>query len=132
MIVKNYGIDHTTSDLNKLYIRRRNDGMCSFLGTNPFTSACALQRAKPRACQLWPFKVLMKPQYGYAREAEFPIGDQRVFVYADSMCCGLSFGTPTLEFATRTIKEFVEIAAGLRSFQQKSTASSGNLVLPRI
>jgi len=131
MIVKNFGINLTTSGLNKFYIRRRNDGSCSFLGNSSYTSACSLQRTKPRACQLWPFKVLMTPEYGFANEAEFPIGDGRVFVYADSMCNGLSFGSPTPEFATCTVKEFVEIAAGLRSYQLKSTSSIGHLILPR-
>jgi Fe-S-cluster containining protein len=122
-IVKNYGIEHTTSGLDKLYIRRRSDGACTFLGSSPYASMCALQSAKPRACQLWPFKVLMKPQYGFAREATFPIGENYVFVYADTMCNGLMLGSPTLDFANYTVREFVEIAAGLSSQQLKTTSN---------
>ncbi len=130
-IVKNYGVENTVSGLDRLYIRRRSDGSCAFLGTGSYACACSLQSAKPRACQLWPFKVLMKPQYGFADQAEFPIGDGKVFVYADPLCHGLRFGSPTLEFATCTVREFVEIAAGLRSHQLKSTSAVRSLVFPR-
>lgn len=122
-IVKNFGVEHTTSGLDKLYIRRRSDGACTFLGSGPYASTCTLQRAKPRACQLWPFKVLMRPQYGFAKEAEFPIGESKVFVYADPMCNGLTLGSPTFDFANYTVKEFVEIAAGLSDHQLKTTSS---------
>lgn len=122
-IVKNFGVEHTASGLDKLYIRRRSDGACTFLGSSPYASTCTLQRAKPRACQLWPFKVLMRPLYGFAKEAEFPIGESRVFVYVDPMCNGLTLGLPTFDFANYTVKEFVEIAAGLNNHQVKTTSS---------
>jgi len=122
-IVKNYGVEQTTSGLDKLYIRRRSDGACTFLENSPYAAACSLQRTKPRACQLWPFKILMKPQHGFAREAAFPIGENNVFVYADTMCNGLTLGSPTLDFANSTVREFVEIAAGLSNRQLKTTSS---------
>jgi hypothetical protein len=78
---------------------------------------------KPRACQLWPFKILREPKFGYPEEATYLFGDSKVFVYADPMCNGLRFGAPTLEFAGSVLKEFVEIAAGLRSNQFKTTSS---------
>ncbi len=65
----------------------------------------------------------MKPQYGFAREAAFPIGENYVFVYADTMCNGLTLGSPTLDFANNTVKEFVEIAAGLSNQQLKTTSN---------
>jgi Fe-S-cluster containining protein len=122
-IVKNYGVENTSSGLDKLYIRRRSNGACTFLGSNPYASMCMLQSAKPRACQLWPFKVLMRPQYGFAKEAAFPIGENSVFVYADTMCNGLTFGLPASDFANYTVREFVEIAAGLNNRQLKTTSS---------
>jgi hypothetical protein len=80
---------------------------------------------KPRACQLWPFKVLTKPQYGFANEATFQFGENRLFVYADHNCHGLRFGTPTWDFANHTVREFVEIAAGIRTRQLKTTSNIG-------
>ena len=124
-IVKNYGVEHTSSGLDKLFIRRRSDGACSFLGSSPYACSCTLQNMKPRACQLWPFKVLTKPQFGFANEAALSFGENRMFVYADSNCHGLRFGSPTLEFANFTLKEFVEIAAGVRIRQLKTTSNIG-------
>ena len=126
-IVKNFGAEHTASGLNKLFIRRRSDGSCAFLHNSPYASYCALQNMKPRACQIWPFKILMKPQYGCANEAVFPLGDNRVFVYVDPACHGVRYGLPTYEFANFTLKEFVEIAAGLRVHQLKTTSNVGSI-----
>lgn len=125
-IVKNFGAEHTASGLNKLFIRRRSDGSCAFLQNSPYASFCALQNMKPRACQIWPFKILMNPQYGMANEAVFPLGDNRVFVYVDPACHGVRYGLPTYEFSNFTLKEFVEIAAGLRVHQLKTTSNVGS------
>jgi len=125
-IVKNFGAGQTASGLNKLFIRRRNDGSCAFLQSGPDASYCALQNMKPKACQIWPFKVLMKPQFGLVNEAVFPLGDNKVFVYVDPNCHGVRFGSPTYEFANFTLKEFVEIAAGVRVHQSKTTSHIGS------
>jgi len=53
-IVKNYGVDKTVSGLNKLFIKRRNDGSCVFLCKLSNTHFCGLQFMKPKACKLWP------------------------------------------------------------------------------
>jgi Fe-S-cluster containining protein len=125
MIVKNYGADHTASGFNKLFIRKKDDGSCPFLHNGSYASFCTLQNTKPRACQIWPFKVLSNPQYGLANDAAFPVGEGRLFVYADPMCHGLRYGSPTYQFANFTVKEFVEIAAGVRSSQLKTTSDLG-------
>lgn len=124
-IVKNYGVENTASGLDKLFIRRKSDGSCIFLQGGQCLNLCTLQRMKPRACQLWPFKVLMKPEFGYPNEAVLPYGESKLFVYADPLCHGLRFGTPTLEFANYTVREFVEIALGLRTHQLKTTSNIG-------
>jgi Fe-S-cluster containining protein len=122
-IVRNYGIENTASGLDKFFINRRSDGSCAFLKGLPPVQICGLQHMKPKACQLWPFKILREPKFGYQNEAMYPIGSSRVFVYADSMCNGLSFGTPTPEFAHSVVREFIEIAAGLRNIQFKTTSN---------
>lgn len=124
-IVKNFGAGQTASGLNKLFIRRRSDGSCAFLQAGPYASYCTLQNMKPKACQIWPFKVLMRPQFGLVNEAVFPLGDNKVFVYVDPNCHGVRFGSPTYEFANFTLKEFVEIAAGVRVHQSKTTSRVG-------
>lgn len=124
-IVKNYGVEQTVSGLNKLYLKRKGDGSCSFLYGVPDMHLCGLQHMKPCACKLWPFKILTIPKYGYANEAGYNYGGNRIFVYADSACVGLRYGAPTWEFAYYTVREFVEIAMGLRSNQYKTTANVG-------
>jgi Fe-S-cluster containining protein len=126
-IIKNYGVETTASGLNKLYIKRKSDGSCSFLYNISNTHLCGLQHMKPKACKLWPFKVLNKPEYGYAKEAAYDYKGSRLFVYADSNCSGLKYGRPTWEFTTYTVKEFIEIALGIRNQQIKSTADLGLL-----
>jgi hypothetical protein len=78
---------------------------------------------KPRACQLWPFKVLSKPDFGSSNEALYSYGENRVYVYADPMCNGLRLGSPSLEFSNFTLREFVELAAGIRNQQVKTTSN---------
>jgi Fe-S-cluster containining protein len=126
-IVKNYGIDKTVSGVDKLFITRKNDGSCVFLYKLSNTHLCGLQFMKPKACKLWPFKVLTKPKYGYVNEAVYSYGGGRFFIYADSSCSGLVYGEPTEKFAKYTLNEFVEIALGRRKDQFKTTANIGFL-----
>jgi len=122
-IVKDYGVDKTVSGLNKLYIKRRTDGSCIFLHNLSNIHLCGLQYMKPKACKLWPFKILNKPEFGYSNEAVYNYGRGKLFIYADSTCDGLRYGKPSWEFASYTLKEFIEIALGLRIEQYKTTAN---------
>ena len=122
-IIKKYGIELTASDLTRLYIKRKNDGTCSFLCDFTSPSLCGLQHMKPEACKLWPFKVLGTPKYAYAQQAAYNYCGKTLFVYADSNCKGLNYGKPSWDFANFTVKEFTEIALGFNSRQTKSTAN---------
>jgi len=120
-IVKNHGVDKTVSGLDKIFIKRRSDGSCVFLHKLSNIHLCGLQRTKPKACKLWPFKVLRKPKYRYANEAVYCYGRDEFFVYADSNCSGLVYGKPTENFAKHSLKEVVEIALERRKGQSKTT-----------
>lgn len=120
-IVKNYGVEATASDLSKLYLRKKSDGSCIFLYELSNMRLCGLQHMKPGACKLWPFKVLTTPKFGYAREAVYQFAGKTLYIYADSNCSGLTYGKPTWSFATQTLREFVEIALGMRREQVKTT-----------
>jgi hypothetical protein len=76
---------------------------------------------KPTACQLWPFKILAQPKYGGGNDAIYRHGGYDVFIYVDSMCSGIRYGTPTWEFVKFTLGEFIQIAMGLRTVQCRST-----------
>jgi Fe-S-cluster containining protein len=121
-IVKKYGVKYTASSINSFLLRKRPDGSCTFLVEAPNTAFCSLQRTKPQACKLWPFKILDRPKFGSPSNASYRFGNRRLFIYADAACTGLTFGAPTHDFAYSVIPEFIEIAFGLRQKQFKSTA----------
>jgi len=78
---------------------------------------------KPEACKIWPFKILSEPKYGEEKQAALDYRGNRLYVYVDSMCSGLRYGTPTWEFRSTIVKEFAELALGLRKVQYKTTRS---------
>jgi len=121
-IVKNFGVKYTTPGLDKFFLRRRADGSCAFLHESQNASFCGLQNAKPLACKLWPFKVLIEPKFGGSGNAVYYHGNRKLFIYVDPTCTGLRFGVPTREFTYSVIPEFLEIAFGVRRKQFKTTA----------
>ncbi|MCX6644619.1 MAG: hypothetical protein NT043_05385, partial [Candidatus Bathyarchaeota archaeon] len=48
-------------------------------------------------------------------------GGMRLYIYADTMCSGLRCGTPTWDFHYATLREFAELALGIRQVQYKTT-----------
>ena len=120
-IVKSFGAETTVAGLDKLYIKRCSDGDCSFLRNTSENYYCGLQKMKPEACKLWPFKVLSEPKYGEPKQAAFDYGGIRLYIYADTMCSGLRYGDPTWDFRYTTLKEFAELALGVRQVQYKTT-----------
>lgn len=75
---------------------------------------------KPKACKLWPFKILSIPKFGRPNEAIYKYKNRNFFVYVDPSCMGIRWGKPTPEFTYRTLTELVEIATGLREKQYYS------------
>jgi Fe-S-cluster containining protein len=122
-IIRNYGVEHTFSALNKIYLKRKSDGSCAFLCNFYDIHLCGLQHMKPQACRLWPFKIFSTAKYGYASEAAYSYGDNIFFVYSDSACKGLIYGKPTWGFYNNTLREFIETALGHRTKQHKTTAN---------
>lgn len=121
-IVKNFGIEYTAPSLDKIFLRRRSDGSCSFLLETPKASFCGLQHAKPKACKLWPFKVLDRSKFGNHNKAAYHYRDRKLFIYVDPACTGLRLGEPTREFVYSVIPEFIEIALNSCRRQFKTTA----------
>jgi Fe-S-cluster containining protein len=123
-ITKMFGSETTITGLDRLYIKRCSDGSCAFLCSNSQNYYCGLQGMKPEACKIWPFKVLAEPKYGESNQAAFDYMGTRLYVYVDTMCSGLRYGTPTWEFRCATVKEFTELALGIRNIQFKTTRSA--------
>jgi len=125
-LTRSYGVGVTQPDISKFYLRRRSDGSCVFLHKYFSTWLCGLQHNKPRACKLWPFKILDAPKFGKPYEACYDYEDRRFFIYVDPLCVGIRWGNPTPKFAYKTISELIEIALGLREKQLYSTAYLSN------
>src|SRR3989304_7435538 len=111
-IIKTLGAETTVAGLDRLYIKRVDDGSCAFLCHFANTYFCGLQQMKPGACKLWPFKVLSEPKYGQANQALFNYQVRSLFIYADAMCPGLRYGSPTWEFKLFNLEGVVGTSLG--------------------
>ncbi|MBT8172251.1 YkgJ family cysteine cluster protein [Candidatus Bathyarchaeota archaeon] len=121
-IVRNYGIDTTIPRIDKLILGKKGDGTCCFLSSNKDNYFCGLQFKKPLACKIWPFKVHNHPKFGNPKEAVFKYQNQDFFIYVDPACNGLFLGKPNPIFKNQVLKEFIEVAVGLREKQFFSTS----------
>ena len=123
-LTKRFGAETTITGFDRFLIRRLSDGSCSFLCKDTNNYYCALQNTKPEACKTWPFKVLTEPRYGNPKQAVFDYLGTQLFVYGDTTCSGLRLGTPTWDFQHKTLREFTEIAIGIRDTQHKTTRTA--------
>lgn len=123
-IVRTFGIETTKPGIDRFYLNKKVDGTCIFLYNFFNKWLCGLQHMKPTACKLWPFKIYRNPKYGRSNEARFTYGKNRLFIYADPLCPGTRWGTPTWEFITKTLPEFVEIGLRIREKQDYSTSKT--------
>ena len=122
-VVRTYGAGLTEPRIDRLYLSKKADGTCVFLFSFHDRQLCGLQHMKPKACKLWPFKIYVKPRYCRPNEAVFTAWKKKFFIYVDSLCRGIRWGSPKKEFAQDTLPEFIEIGLGLREKQQYSTSN---------
>ncbi len=92
---------------------------------------CTLQHMKPRACKLWPFKIYNEPMYDRSDQAFYKLDGKRLFIYVDPSCIGITWGNSTQEFMYGTLREFIEIASGLREKQFYTTAQLEKRIFPQ-
>ncbi len=131
-ITQRFGAQTTIASLDKLFLKRLDDGSCPFLCNFSGTYLCSLQNMKPNACKVWPFKVLEEPKLGEPKQAAFDFAGNKLYIYADRSCCGLKYGTPTWEFSSLTLKEFASIALGICDLQHNSTRNSSGYGIRRL
>ncbi|MCX8150959.1 MAG: YkgJ family cysteine cluster protein [Candidatus Bathyarchaeota archaeon] len=121
-----FGAEKTVVGLNKLFIKRVDDGSCVFLCNLAGNYFCGLQNMKPVACKLWPFKILSEPKYGNPNQALFNYRGKKLFIYADTMCQGLRYGPPSWEFTSLVLQEFADLALGNCRVQRNTTRTLSN------
>lgn len=120
-LVNNFGPHVTIAGISNLLIKRADDGSCVFLCSFAGNYLCSLQKMKPNACKIWPFKILSEPKYGEPEQAVFDYCGKKIYVYADTMCSGLRYGVPRPNFESVVLKEFVRVGLGLERIQHKTT-----------
>jgi Fe-S-cluster containining protein len=123
-IMQTFGAQSTVAGGERLFLKRAADGTCVFLCKLEGTYLCSLQNMKPEACKIWPFKILAEPKYDEAKDAAFNFAGRQLYVYADSNCAGLRYGTPSWDFASVTLREFAAIAMGACRAQKNSTRNA--------
>jgi len=121
-IIRRFGVGAIKPSVTKLCLGKKVDGTCVFLYNSSSSWLCGLQQSKPRACKLWPFKILEQPRYGRDKEAIYRFEDRDYFIYVDPSCQGLVWGIPAKRFMYEILPEFVEIALGTREKQFYSTS----------
>jgi hypothetical protein len=104
-------------------LRKRLDDRCIFMVLSRGRWLCGLQKEKPYACKMWPFRVTDRPLYGRGLRAIYENEEWAGYVYVDPRCPAVSYGDPTLHFKERVVREFVELAIGKIEQQNYSTAS---------
>jgi Fe-S-cluster containining protein len=126
-MIRNFGVSAIKPSVTRLCLGKKGDGTCVFLYNSSGSWLCGLQEGnKPRACKLWPFKILDQPKYGRDSEAIYRYGDRDFFVYVDPSCLGVTWGFPARRFMYETVPEFIEIALGIREKQFYSTCRFAN------
>ena len=121
-LTRKYGYAIFEPDIGGFFIRKTLEGACPFLCRTYNGRLCVLQREKPLACKLWPFKILAEPKYGLPDEAVYNYMNNRFYIYAIPNCPGFSWGKPSEVFVKKTLPEFIEIQLGFREQQRFSTA----------
>jgi Fe-S-cluster containining protein len=120
-ISQTFGVQNTVAGFDKLFLKRADNGFCVFLCRFRGKYMCGLQKIKPVACKIWPFKVLAWPKYGDAAQAEFEFAGEKLYIYADSLCEGVRYGSPSWEFQFLVLKEFAGLALKSCNIQHNTT-----------
>ena len=121
-LIRMYGFGIVTQDVTGFYLRKTIKDQCPFLYNSRIGFVCTLQRDKPLACKLWPFRICKTPQYGSPNDAYFKYQDFQSYIYAYPQCRGVSLGKPSTLLIHKIIPEFINIRLGIQKKQFYSTS----------
>ena len=120
-LTREYGYGIASQQTEGFFISKTIDGWCPFLFRGEHSS-CGLQRTKPLACKLWPFRISDYPRYGMMEESRFHHRGRVFYVYGIPFCRGFRYGTPTNNFTKNVLPEFIDARLGLQPSQVFTTA----------
>lgn len=121
-LTRTYGFGIAIQSIGGFYLRKTVDNVCPFLIKSQRRCFCSIQHMKPIACELWPFKILTKPKYGYPNEAYFKYRNQDFYIYVNPHCHGIIWGKPNADFINHILVEFINLRLGLQKKQFYSTS----------
>ncbi|MEM3507525.1 MAG: YkgJ family cysteine cluster protein [Candidatus Bathyarchaeia archaeon] len=130
VFLKKFGTEVLKLDVKGFYLRKTVDGKCVFQYEYFGKSLCTIQKIKPLACKLWPFRILKYPKYGQAELARFTCNNDVFYIYVDTICKGLSLGNPSEDLIKKIIPEFIGIFLGNKQTQFYSTSRLIHQTLP--
>jgi len=121
-LVKSYGFGIVEQNISGFYLRKTLSDQCPFLYLSVTGWSCKLQRIKPLACKLWPFRIRGDPTFGDGDAAYFKYRQHEFYVYAYPQCPGLVLGKPSRLLSSKILPEFLDIRMGLQKAQLYSTS----------
>jgi Fe-S-cluster containining protein len=124
IVSSQYGQKVLEYGVGKAYLKNQSNGRCVFQRPLMGRWICTLQRAKPTACRLFPFRMHSKPLYKDGENAKVTIGDKTYYLYMDPDCNGIVLGQPIERFRTQIVPEIVKIGIGLPVKQRFTTSKS--------
>jgi len=122
MLVKAYGYGIVEQNISGFYLKKTVDDHCLFLSKSLTAWACRLQRKKPLACKLWPFRIRGDPRFGHEDEAHYKYRNHDFYIYAYPQCPGIQLGKPSTLFSHKVLPEFLNIRLGFQNGQIHSTS----------
>ncbi|UCH01527.1 MAG: YkgJ family cysteine cluster protein [Candidatus Bathyarchaeota archaeon] len=121
-LIKLYGHAWVEPRIDGFYIKKIIGKRCPFLHRFSNRNLCSIQRIKPLACKIWPFKILDNPRYSSPSEAHYKSRYGEFYIYIHSYCPGIIYGKPSEQLINHVLSEFIEIRLGLIKQQIYSTS----------
>ena len=117
-----YGFNVIEFGLGKVYLKLGHGDRCVFQKPSQGRWVCSLQRMKPLACKLFPFRIHSNPVYKRGDASAYTYGDRTFQIYLDPNCDGIVVGKPGERFLKQVLPEIIQIGIGAR-YKQRFTTS---------
>lgn len=121
-VTRFYGYNVVEFGIGKAYLKLGVGNRCVFQRPSVGRSICSLQKMKPLACKLFPFRIMSKPLYKRGDTSEYNFYGRNFYVYMDPECDGIVIGRPNKRFLYDILPEVIQIGVGV-NFKQKYTTS---------
>jgi Fe-S-cluster containining protein len=119
-----YGSQVMEYGLGKAYLRNQSNGRCVFQRPLMDRWICTLQKHKPTACKLFPFRIQKEPVYKHGNNAAINFRGLTFYLYMDPACMGIRTGKPNDRFRNHIVPEIIRVGMGIPVKQKYTTSKS--------